>query len=97
LRRQRQLLAARIARCQAMTAVIDKELSVRKLGISLTPQERLEVFGSTPWKTSQTRLSGALVALRNGRSSSARPAIPCRTGNSYSPSRPASTSVCWMP
>jgi DNA-binding transcriptional MerR regulator len=48
LRRQRQLLAARIARCQAMAAVIDKELSVRKLGISLTPQERLEVFGSTP-------------------------------------------------
>lgn len=47
LRRQRQLLAARIARCQAMVAVIDKELSVRKLGISLTPRERLEVFGST--------------------------------------------------
>jgi MerR family transcriptional regulator, thiopeptide resistance regulator len=46
LQRQRQLLAARIARCQAMVAVIDKELSVRKLGISLTPQERLEVFGS---------------------------------------------------
>ena len=48
LRRQRQLLAARIARYQAMVAVIDKELTVRKLGISLTPQERLEVFGSTP-------------------------------------------------
>jgi len=47
LRRQRQLLAARVARCQALAAVIDKELSVRKLGISLTPQERLEVFGST--------------------------------------------------
>jgi hypothetical protein len=48
LRRQRQLLAARIAHCQAMVTVIDKELSVRKLGISLTPQERLEVFGSIP-------------------------------------------------
>src|SRR3984885_10939598 len=48
LRRQRQLLAARIARCQAMAAVIDKELSVRRLGISLTPQERLEVFGDMP-------------------------------------------------
>jgi DNA-binding transcriptional MerR regulator len=48
LRRQRQLLAARIERCQAMASVIDKELSVRKLGISLTPQERLEVFGSAP-------------------------------------------------
>ena len=31
-----------------MAAVIDKELSVRKLGISLTPQERLEVFGGAP-------------------------------------------------
>jgi DNA-binding transcriptional MerR regulator len=41
LRRQRQLLAARIARCQAMAAVIDKELSVRKLGISLTPHRQL--------------------------------------------------------
>ena len=45
LRRQRQLLAARIARCQAMVAAIEKELSVRKVGISLTPHERLEVFG----------------------------------------------------
>jgi DNA-binding transcriptional MerR regulator len=45
LRRQRQLLTARIARCQAMVAAIDKELSVRKVGVSLTPQERLEVFG----------------------------------------------------
>jgi len=47
LQRQRELLAARIARCQAMMAVIDKELSARKVGISLTPQERLEIFGST--------------------------------------------------
>jgi hypothetical protein len=30
-----------------MMAVIDKELSARKMGLSLTPQERLEVFGST--------------------------------------------------
>lgn len=47
LGRQRQLLAARIARCQVMISVIDKELSVRKVGISLTPQERLQVFGGT--------------------------------------------------
>jgi MerR family transcriptional regulator, thiopeptide resistance regulator len=46
LRRQRQLLAARIARCQAMVAAVDKELSVRKVGVCLTPSERLEVFGS---------------------------------------------------
>jgi DNA-binding transcriptional MerR regulator len=47
LQRQRQLLAARIARCQEMMAAIDKELSARRRGISLTPRERLEVFGST--------------------------------------------------
>jgi MerR family transcriptional regulator, thiopeptide resistance regulator len=47
LQRQRQLLAGRIARFQAMMAVIDKELSARKMGLSLTPQERLDVFGST--------------------------------------------------
>jgi DNA-binding transcriptional MerR regulator len=47
LQRQRQLLADRIARCQVMMAVIDKELLARKMGLSLTPQERLEIFGST--------------------------------------------------
>jgi MerR family transcriptional regulator, thiopeptide resistance regulator len=47
LRRQRQLLVARIERCQAMVAAIDKELFARKVGISLTPHERLEAFGST--------------------------------------------------
>jgi hypothetical protein len=63
LRRQRQLLASRIARCRAMAAVIDKELSVRKLGVSLTPQERLEVFGRTPLENladeAERRLGGA--------------------------------------
>ncbi|MEV0147171.1 MULTISPECIES: MerR family transcriptional regulator [unclassified Nonomuraea] len=44
---QRRLLAERIARHQAMVAVIDKELKARKIGIALTPEERLEVFGST--------------------------------------------------
>lgn len=47
LERQRQLLSGQIARCQAMLAAVDKELAARKLGMFLTPQERLEVFGST--------------------------------------------------
>jgi MerR family transcriptional regulator, thiopeptide resistance regulator len=47
LRRQRDLLAERIARHQAMVAVIDNELNARTLGITLTARERLEVFGST--------------------------------------------------
>jgi len=47
LRRQRQLLTGRIDRYRAMMATIDKELSARKMGIALTPEERMEVFRST--------------------------------------------------
>jgi MerR family transcriptional regulator, thiopeptide resistance regulator len=43
---QRRLLGERAARYQAMVAVLDKELSARELGLTLTPEERLEVFGS---------------------------------------------------
>jgi DNA-binding transcriptional MerR regulator len=44
---QRRLLSERIARYQAMVDVIDKELDARELGLTLTPEERLEVFGNT--------------------------------------------------
>jgi DNA-binding transcriptional MerR regulator len=44
---QRRLLTDRIERDRAMVAVIDKELTARELGMTITPQERLEVFGST--------------------------------------------------
>ncbi|WP_433417613.1 MerR family transcriptional regulator [Microtetraspora malaysiensis] len=47
LHQQRRLLTERIARHQAMVALIDKELNARTLGITLTPHERLEVFGSS--------------------------------------------------
>jgi MerR family transcriptional regulator, thiopeptide resistance regulator len=47
LHRQRDLLSGRIARHQAMITVIDRELNARKLGLTLTPKERLEVFGGT--------------------------------------------------
>jgi DNA-binding transcriptional MerR regulator len=95
LQRQRELLTARIARCQAMVTVIDKELSARKMGIRLTPRERLEVFGSTRLEDRANRPSGAGAAPRSGRSgSSAPPATRGRTGYSCAPSRPASTSAC---
>jgi DNA-binding transcriptional MerR regulator len=45
LRRQHELLSDRIVRHQAMVALIDRELSARRAGITLTPAERLEVFG----------------------------------------------------
>ena len=47
LHEQRQLLTHRITRHQNMVALIDKELNARNLGITLTPVERLEVFGNT--------------------------------------------------
>ncbi|TDV55146.1 MerR family transcriptional regulator [Actinophytocola oryzae] len=44
---QRGRLTERIDRYRAMVEVIDKELAARAIGLTLTPEERLEVFGST--------------------------------------------------
>jgi DNA-binding transcriptional MerR regulator len=46
LRRQRRLLSERIERLQAMAAAIEKELEAQQMGISLTPEEQFEVFGT---------------------------------------------------
>jgi DNA-binding transcriptional MerR regulator len=46
LRRQRDLLLAQRDSVDVMVAAIDKELEARVMGISLTPEEQLEVFGS---------------------------------------------------
>lgn len=46
LRRQRDLLVSRRAQVDAMVAAIDKELEARAMGINLTPEEQLEVFGT---------------------------------------------------
>ena len=45
LRRQRGLLTERIERLHAMVAAIDHEMEAKTMGIQLTPEERLEVFG----------------------------------------------------
>ncbi|WP_138760198.1 MerR family transcriptional regulator [Modestobacter altitudinis] len=45
LRRQHQLLRARLERTQAMVAAVEKEMEARQMGIQLTPEERFEVFG----------------------------------------------------
>ncbi|SNR47060.1 TipAS antibiotic-recognition domain-containing protein [Blastococcus mobilis] len=42
LRRQ---LRDRLERTQAMVAAVEKEMEARQMGISLTPEERFEVFG----------------------------------------------------
>jgi MerR family transcriptional regulator, thiopeptide resistance regulator len=47
LERQRGLLADRIARLTAMLTAVERELAARAAGVSLTAEERLEVFGGT--------------------------------------------------
>jgi DNA-binding transcriptional MerR regulator len=46
LRRQHDLLTKRIARLRAMVAAVEYTLEAQQMGISLTPEERFEVFGA---------------------------------------------------
>lgn len=46
LRRQRELLVDRGEQLAAMVAAIDKELEARAVGMQLTPEEQLEIFGT---------------------------------------------------
>lgn len=46
LRRQRHLLVARGERLAAMVAAIDRHLEAQRMGMRLTPEEQLEVFGT---------------------------------------------------
>ncbi|MFF1693211.1 MerR family transcriptional regulator [Streptomyces sp. NPDC058257] len=45
LRRQHELLSARIARLQEMAAAVETAMEAKKMGINLTPEEKFEVFG----------------------------------------------------
>jgi MerR family transcriptional regulator, thiopeptide resistance regulator len=45
LRQQHALLVRRLARLQRMVEAVEKELEAEKMGISLTPEERAELFG----------------------------------------------------
>ena len=45
LRRQRAMLRDRIGRLERMAAAVEKAMEAHTMGISLTPEERLEVFG----------------------------------------------------
>lgn len=45
LRRQHRLLLDRLDRTSAMVAAVEKEMEARAMGISLSPEERFEVFG----------------------------------------------------
>ncbi|MGW8722934.1 MerR family transcriptional regulator [Streptomyces althioticus] len=45
LRRQHELLTARIERLQKMAAAVEQAMEARTMGINLTPEEKFEVFG----------------------------------------------------
>ncbi|MEU6194199.1 MerR family transcriptional regulator [Streptomyces sp. NPDC047061] len=45
LRRQHELLTARIERLQKMAEAVEHAMEARRMGINLTPEERFEVFG----------------------------------------------------
>ncbi len=46
LREQHRLLGARIARHQALTGALERQMEARRMGIALTPEEQFEIFGS---------------------------------------------------
>jgi MerR family transcriptional regulator, thiopeptide resistance regulator len=46
LRRQHRLLRGQIRRRQDMLAAIEKEMEARDMGISLSPEEQFEIFGT---------------------------------------------------
>ncbi|MFG2514813.1 MerR family transcriptional regulator [Streptomyces sp. NPDC048584] len=45
LRRQHELLTARIEKLRKMAAAVENAMEARKMGINLTPEEKFEVFG----------------------------------------------------
>ncbi len=45
LRRQHGLLVERIGRLERMVLAVEREMEARSMGISLTPEERFDVFG----------------------------------------------------
>ncbi|MFF1360170.1 MerR family transcriptional regulator [Streptomyces sp. NPDC058297] len=45
LRRQHELLTARIGKLQKMAEAVEHAMEARKMGINLTPEEKFEVFG----------------------------------------------------
>ncbi|MGN9792022.1 MerR family transcriptional regulator [Streptomyces sp. OZ13] len=45
LRRQHELLSARITRLKEMAAAVERAMEAKKMGINLTPEEKFEVFG----------------------------------------------------
>ncbi len=48
LRRQHELLTARIEKLRKMAAAVEHAMEARTMGLNLTPEEKFEVFGDDP-------------------------------------------------
>lgn len=53
LRRQHRLVREQIAHRQDLLAALEKEMEARRMGISLTPEEQFEIFGTTSFEEYQ--------------------------------------------
>jgi MerR family transcriptional regulator, thiopeptide resistance regulator len=70
LRRQHGLLVARLERTRRLVTAVERAMEAEKLGISLTPEERLEVFGDhdpAQWTDEVTERWGDTDAYRQAR------------------------------
>ncbi|MBA2247463.1 MAG: MerR family transcriptional regulator, partial [Chloroflexia bacterium] len=78
LRRQRELLTERLRRTAAMLAAVNKELEAQMTGITLTSEEKLEIFGASygasykeEWETEAEERWGDTDARKQSRARSA--------------------------
>jgi len=82
LRRQHAMLLDRIGRLKRMASALEKAMEARTMGINLTPEERLEVFGefNPDDHTAEVEERG-VTPIRTGSPSDASRATPRRTGS----------------
>ena len=85
LRRQHELLSARIEKLQKMAAAVEHAMEARKMGIDLTPEEKFEVFGDhDPDQYEEEAENAGATPTPTASRSSARPPTPRRTGSGSS-------------
>jgi DNA-binding transcriptional MerR regulator len=76
LRRQHRLLRERRSRTDALLRAIEKEMEARQMGMSLTPEEQFEVFGTDKvggeWAEEAKQRWGDTDAFRESRTRTAR-------------------------
>ncbi|WP_405018498.1 MerR family transcriptional regulator [Kitasatospora sp. NBC_00070] len=75
LRRQRDLLHARISHLQELAAAVEHAMEASRMGIQLTPEEKFEVFGADyqeSWETEAEQRYGDSAAWQQSRRRTSR-------------------------